>query len=136
MNEVRYLPILILSFLGIFLIGCNPKVIKETGIPERPARVYELSPEKAYALSILASSNLGWKVAFTDAKKKIVVAYTPRSFTTYSVRVKITASIFSKTQTKIDLKCILKGQIMDWGRLDCLMNEFYAELDRLVREEG
>ena len=126
-----YFMMISLSIMS-FIVGCSPMVVKDTGTAERPAKVYDLSPEKAYALSIQAASSLSWKVEFTDADKKKIVAYAPRSFATYTVKITITALRYSETQTQIDLKCILKGQIVDWGRLDEIINDFYAEFDQLV----
>jgi hypothetical protein len=115
-----------LSILS-FVVGCNLMYVKETGTSERPAKIYELSPEKAYALSIQAASNLSWKIEFTDPDQKKIVAYARH------VKTNITASRYSETQTQVDVKCILKGTTFDLiGQCDKIIDDFYSEFDQLV----
>ena len=135
MVNIRSLLFAILFIL--ILSACALKVEKQTGTRDLPSKEYEYPLEVLYFCSLQAVNELGWKIAFKKDlpdEGKLIIAIVPRSLSTRAFKMEI--FLRPKGQkTSIDLKAILEGQLLDWGRLKREIIKFYVILDEKIENE-
>ena len=121
----------------LVLTSCALQITKKTGTEGLPSREYEQPLGIVYSCALQTINELQWKIALAKETDngKLIIAIVPKSWSTRAFKMKIFLKKQTNHKTKVDIEGVLKGQLLDWGRMEKEINNFYIRLDEKIDEE-